>query len=91
MRTFSETPMLGTPTFVRISGHARDESANPVSRAQRLYDVHGLLLQTTMSNASTGGYEFTVAGNHNDRFDVIGVPGPGEKAPMANAVIGVII
>lgn len=89
MITLSETGLAMGQVFVTISGHARNGAGVPLLRQQRLLDRHGKLLQSALSNELTGEYSFTVTGNANDIFDVVGVPEPGEQAPIFNAVVGV--
>ena len=71
MGLLSSDPVALSESLITVSGTVTSEASAPLARKVRLHDRHGNLIQTTVSNPTTGGWIMTRNGSPLDRYEVV--------------------
>lgn len=71
MRPLVATLVGLSESIVALAGAVTTADLAPLSRTVRLHNRHGELMQTTVSNPTTGAWSMTTNGSALDRYEVV--------------------
>ena len=87
----NEVVSIVKTAYVKISGTTVNASSSPISRKLYLYNskLPEVLVASTISSAINGSFSFTVPGNANDRWMIVGKFGTGENSVIIDNITGI--